>query len=90
MERIGQFYDQLWNNMDLSSSGQVLWYFRDAFAVIVLGYTVHWLPQSLKDKIEEAYYQSPIWVKALIMAVVAVICYQTFSNDAPAFIYFQF
>ena len=90
MERIGQFYDQLWNNMDLSSSGQVLWYFRDAFAVIVLGYTVHWLPQSLKDKIEEAYYQSPIWVKVLIMAVVAVICYQTFSNDAPAFIYFQF
>lgn len=90
MERIGQFYNQLWNNMDLSSSGQVLWYFRDAFAVIVLGYTVHWLPQSLKDKIEEAYYQSPIWVKALIMAVVAVICYQTFSNDAPAFIYFQF
>ena len=90
MERIEQFYDQLWNNMDLSSSGQVLWYFRDAFAVIVLGYTVHWLPQSLKDKIEEAYYQSPIWVKALIMAVVAVICYQTFSNDAPAFIYFQF
>ena len=90
MERIGQFYDQLWNNMDLSSSGQVLWYFRDAFAVIVLVYTVHWLPQSLKDKIEEAYYQSPIWVKALIMAVVAVICYQTFSNDAPAFIYFQF
>ena len=90
MERIGQFYDQLWNNMDLSSSGQVLWYFRDAFVVIVLGYTVHWLPQSLKDKIEEAYYQSPIWVKALIMAVVAVICYQTFSNDAPAFIYFQF
>lgn len=90
MERIGQFYDQLWNNMDLSSSGQVLWYFRDAFAVILLGYTVHWLPQSLKDKIEEAYYQSPIWVKALIMAVVAVICYQTFSNDAPAFIYFQF
>lgn len=90
MERIGQFYDQLWNNMDLSSSGQVLWYFRDAFAVIVLGYTVHWLPQSLKDKIEEAYYQSPIWVKALIMAVVSVICYQTFSNDAPAFIYFQF
>lgn len=90
MERIGQFYDQLWNNMDLSSSGQVLWYFRDAFAVIVLGYTIHWLPQSLKDKIEEAYYQSPIWVKALIMAVVAVICYQTFSNDAPAFIYFQF
>ena len=90
MERIGQFYDQLWNNMDLSSSGQVLWYFRDAFAVILLGYTIHWLPQSLKDKIEEAYYQSPIWVKALIMAVVAVICYQTFSNDAPAFIYFQF
>ena len=90
MERIGQFYDQLWNNMDLSSSGQVLWYFRDAFVVIVLGYTVHWLPQSLKDKIEEAYYQSPIWVKVLIMAVVAVICYQTFSNDAPAFIYFQF
>ena len=90
MERINQFYGQLWNNMDWASSGQVLWYFRDAFAVMTLGYVVHWLPQSLKDKIENAYYQSPIWVKALIVVVVAVICYQTFSNESPAFIYFQF
>jgi alginate O-acetylation protein len=90
IERINQFYSQLWNNMDWSSSGQVLWYFRDAFAVMVLGYVVHWLPQSLKDKIENAYYQSPIWVKVLIAVVAAVICYQTFSNESPAFIYFQF
>jgi alginate O-acetylation protein len=90
IERINQFYSQLWNNMDWSSSGQVLWYFRDAFAVMVLGYVVHWLPQSLKDKIENAYYQSPIWVKVLIAVVAVVICYQTFSNESPAFIYFQF
>ena len=90
IERINQFYSQLWNNMDWGSSGQVLWYFRDAFAVMVLGYIVHWLPQSLKDKIENAYYQSPIWVKVLIAVVAAVICYQTFSNESPAFIYFQF
>jgi len=90
IERINQFYSQLWNNMDWGSSGQVLWYFRDAFAVMVLGYVVHWLPQSLKDKIENAYYQSPIWVKVLIAVVAAVICYQTFSNESPAFIYFQF
>ncbi|MFC2498145.1 MBOAT family O-acyltransferase [Capnocytophaga granulosa] len=90
IERINEFYSQLWNNMDWSSSGQVLWYFRDAFAVMVLGYVVHWLPQSLKDKIENAYYQSPIWVKVLIAVVAAVICYQTFSNESPAFIYFQF
>ena len=57
---------------------------------MTLGYVVHWLPQSLKDKIENAYYRSPIWVKALIVVVVAVICYQTFSNESPAFIYFQF
>lgn len=90
IERINQFYSQLWNNMDWGSSGQVLWYFRDAFAVMVLGYVVHWLPQSLKDRIENAYYQSPIWVKVLIAVVAAVICYQTFSNESPAFIYFQF
>ena len=90
IERINQFYSQLWNNMDWSSSGQVLWYFRDAFAVMVLGYVVHWLPESLKDRIENAYYQSPIWVKVLIAVVAAVICYQTFSNESPAFIYFQF
>ncbi|MFC2610561.1 MAG: MBOAT family O-acyltransferase, partial [Capnocytophaga granulosa] len=90
IERINQFYSQLWNNMDWGSSGQVLWYFRDAFAVMVLGYVVHWLPQSLKDKIENAYYQSPIWVKVLIAVVAAIICYQTFSNESPAFIYFQF
>ena len=90
MEHINQWYGQVWNNMDLASSGQVLWYFREAFLVMILGYTVHWLPQSLKDKVEQAYYRSNLWVKVLVMVVVAVICYQTFSNDAPAFIYFQF
>ena len=90
MERINQWYGQVWNNMDWASSGQVLWYFREAFLVMILGYTVHWLPQSLKDKVEQAYYRSNLWVKVLVMVVVAVICYQTFSNDAPAFIYFQF
>ena len=90
MEHINQWYGQVWNNMDWASSGQVLWYFREAFLVMILGYTVHWLPQSLKDKVEQAYYRSDLWVKVLVMVVVAVICYQTFSNDAPAFIYFQF
>ena len=91
MERINQWYEQVWSHFDLAGSGEVIWYFKEAFVVMFVGYLVHWLPESLKLKIENAYYKSPLWVKILIMVGVTIICYQTYtSGSSQAFIYFQF
>jgi len=57
---------------------------------MLLGYIVHWLPQSFKDKVENAYYQSPLWGKVLVMVAVTIVCYQTYSAGSRTFIYFQF
>ena len=91
MERINQWYEQVWSHFDLAGSGEVIWYFKEAFVVMFVGYLVHWLPESLKLRIENAYYKSPLWFKILIMVGVTIICYQTYtSGSSQAFIYFQF
>ena len=90
MERINQWYSQVWNNMDLAGAFKVIGYFKEVFVVMALGYIIHWLPQSLKDKVQYTYSKSSLALKLLVGVVVAVICYQTYSAGSRPFIYFQF
>ena len=90
MDRINQWYSQVWNNMDLAGAFKVIGYFKEVFVVMALGYIIHWLPQSLKDKVQYTYSKSSLALKLLVGVVVAVICYQTYSAGSRPFIYFQF
>lgn len=90
MERIGLWYSQVWNHFGLGQAWEVISYFKEAFLVIVLGYTIHWLPQSVKDKIQQLYNESPLALKIGIAIAVGLICYQAYSPIHQPFIYFQF
>lgn len=90
LERINLWYDQVFYNMNLSSAFDVLWYFRWAFVVMVVGYVTHWLPTSTKDKIEAYYNSCSIYAKAAVAVVVAIVCVQASSSTYQPFIYFQF
>ena len=60
------------------------------FAVMGLGYLVHWLPSIYKKYVENAFVRSHIAFQFFAVVLIAVICYQAYSTDAPVFIYFQF
>ena len=60
------------------------------FAVMLLGYIVHWVPNTYKSRIQKGFVKSNIGLQMVIVVLVAVLCYQAYSADAPAFIYFQF
>lgn len=90
MERIELWYTQVFNNMRLSESLDVIYHFRSAFFVMIIGYITHWIPRSAKEALEDYYADSHFLVKVFVAVVVVIICYQAYSSDFQPFIYFQF
>ncbi len=90
MEAVGQWFGQVAHNMNWAGAMQVIKYNNIPFMIILIGYITHWLPQKWKDHIEHIFAHSHYVVKGAIAIVVVLICYQAYSTDLQAFIYFQF
>jgi D-alanyl-lipoteichoic acid acyltransferase DltB (MBOAT superfamily) len=90
MDHIDRFYQQVVTNMDWQNALIVLWEYRIVFIVMLLGYITHWLPYNTKDWVENIFIKSNMFVKAVVVIAVAIICYQTYAADFQPFIYFQF
>jgi D-alanyl-lipoteichoic acid acyltransferase DltB (MBOAT superfamily) len=60
------------------------------FAIMLLGFVLHWLPGSLKDKGMNRFIATPVYQKAIISTVVVFIIYQSVSAGLQPFIYFRF
>ncbi|MCB0767408.1 MAG: MBOAT family protein [Flavobacteriales bacterium] len=70
--------------------GDVLWGFRSVFLLTLLGFVVHWLPESTKEWYRTRFASLPPWGLALASIAAVVVVYQAMTADAVAFIYFQF
>lgn len=60
------------------------------FLLMVLGYTLHWIPLSWIERVRGQFILSPIWMKFLITVVVILIILHFQSADLQPFIYFAF
>ena len=58
--------------------------------LMLLGYLLHFMPQSLTEKTQTLVTKSPLVVKALLIVLVIFIVIQIKSSDVQPFIYFQF
>lgn len=100
MEKINQFYRQIW--FDFRFDFDETWLFASSkttnfveyqwsvFAIMALGFLVHWIPTAVKRRIENAFVSIPIPAQLAVAVTTVILCYQGYSADAPAFIYFQF
>ncbi|MCQ2256960.1 MAG: MBOAT family protein [Bacteroidaceae bacterium] len=59
-------------------------------SLMLLGYTLHFLPNSVSEFAKKVVTKCPLIVKALIIVVVIFIVIQIKSSDVQPFIYFQF
>ena len=58
--------------------------------LMLLGYVLHFLPQSWSERTQHFVTRSPLVVQALLIVVVIFIVIQVKSSDVQPFIYFQF
>lgn len=60
------------------------------FALIALGYTLHFVPDSLSQSCKRAFVKMPVVFYALALLVLIVIITQVKTSEIQPFIYFQF
>lgn len=77
-------------DLSWSTLSERLWAYKHILSLLILGYSIHWLPQEWKDNWEQLFIRIPLPVKALIIAVTVVLLYQVASSEVQPFIYFQF
>ena len=90
MEHISKQYHQIYYNMDTTNAFQLLIEYKSVFFIMLLGYIAHWLPYTLKEKVQQLFIDSHFTLKAVVVVMVSILCYQTYAADFQPFIYFQF
>jgi alginate O-acetyltransferase complex protein AlgI len=60
------------------------------FAVMLLGFVLHWMPSALKNKGINWFIATPLYQKVIISTMVIIVIYQAVSAGLQPFIYFRF
>lgn len=88
-EIASEMISQIKGNMVLAIIPSVVSAFWLYYGVMVLGYWIHWLPQSFKMRYRHWFIKSHVSVKVLAVVAAVIIAYQSLVGAQP-FIYFQF
>lgn len=90
LDTVGIIFDRISHHFGGKLIGNVLWGYRTVLSVIVVGYLIHWIPESTKQQYREwfATRSEPALVAILIGYIF--LLYQAVSADMQPFIYFQF
>ena len=81
---------QIFNNFNPAIIPQVVEGYKAVFALIVLGYAMHFLPEKIDIDIRNRVVNASFWWQVALMALTIWCVMQIKSSDIQPFIYFQF
>jgi len=90
LEQANNLMYKIGNDWTFSLIPAMLVAYKEIFSVILFGMIIHWLSDSFKQKYQDWFIHSSIYVKGAIAILVFFIIYQVRSADLQPFIYFQF
>ena len=64
--------------------------YHKVFAVMILGYVLHWVSGSAKETGMRWFVATPVYLKIILTSLVVFVIYQAVSADLQPFIYFRF
>lgn len=84
--------DHIYRHFDFSWEVfvKVLQTYQTVFWLILIGFILHWLPQTWKNKGTSAFANIPFLFQALSIALSVFLMYQAISDTFKPFVYFQF
>lgn len=84
--------NQIWHHFDYAWTTlvTVLETYQAVFWVMLFGFIIHWLPNSVKGIYERWFTKMPMTLQAVVVAVIVVCIYQALGAEQPAFVYLQF
>lgn len=70
--------------------GQLFAGYWEVFALMAVGYLLHWCPDSWQEACTKGMIRLPLIFQALILILLIFLVIQVKSSDIQPFIYFQF
>ena len=90
MDQIMVMLKQITENFTPGSYLEVIPAYGAVFCLIIIGYVIHFLPESLKESYRGLFIRFPLVIKLLIIMIIAVMLYQMRTSEIQPFIYFRF
>lgn len=90
MKTVGEVLTQIFTNFHPEVFIQFVTGYKGVFALMVIGYVLHFMPKSAENVLQEAVTRSPLLVQALMLILAIFVVVQFKSAGVQPFIYFQF
>ncbi|MES2763362.1 MAG: MBOAT family O-acyltransferase [Bacteroidota bacterium] len=90
LDTVSLIFDRLTNHFGGALTFSVIRGYALVFSVILVGYLIHWIPESFKEKYRLRFAELPLPAMSLVIVVFVFCIYQMVSGDMQPFIYFQF
>ena len=87
---IGIMLSQIVNNFHPELLIGVISNYWHVFVLIVIGYTLHFLPDRLSHQCRDSFTKMPMFLYVLILVALIAIIIQVKTSEVQPFIYFQF
>lgn len=90
LETVNIIFYRIVHHLGLNLFFDVLMGYKTVIAMIVLGYVIHWIPETLKNNYRQLFAKQSLPVLGGIIIFAVIIMYQLMSGEMQPFIYFQF
>jgi alginate O-acetyltransferase complex protein AlgI len=90
MDIVNEIYDRIGNHFSLYLFVDIIVGYWAVLTVVVLGYLIHWIPESAKETYRNAFAKLPIPAMVAVCGLIIFFLYQIMSSKMQPFIYFQF
>lgn len=90
LDTVSLIFDRITNHLGLELILDVILGYWVVFLVIFIGYMIHWIPETFKQKYRDTFAGLPLPVMSVVVVVSVFCIYQLISGEMQPFIYFQF
>jgi len=81
---------QIFTRFGFGAIPQMVSGYAGVYALIIVGFAIHWLPVDVKEWYRGAFIRMPLPVKVLSTILIAIVIMQLKTSEVQPFIYFRF
>ena len=90
LQIVDTIFYRIGNHLGLDLFFQVIYGYRAVFALIAIGYLIHWIPEKYKISYRSWFANQSYYGMGAIIIFAVFVMYQLMSGEMQPFIYFQF
>jgi alginate O-acetyltransferase complex protein AlgI len=90
IENVREILNQIFYSFQLHLIDDLILAYPKVFAILFIGFIVHWLPIRWQELVRGKFINLPIWTKGIVALLVLLVLKAFLNSDIQPFIYFRF